>query len=65
MQKQIIIDARFQTIGYIETRSDGTQIAIDAHFNTLGYYHPHSNSTLDARFKTVGYGNLLALLIRS
>lgn len=64
MATQVIKDARFQIIGYIDTNSDGTQVAKNAQFRILGYYDPRFNCTKDARFHIIGYGNLLASLIR-
>jgi hypothetical protein len=63
MSTHTLKDARFRTIGYIETASDGRQTGKDERFRTVGYYNPQSDTTQDARFRTVGHGNLLASLI--
>jgi hypothetical protein len=63
MSRQTLTDARYRTIGYIETADDGKQTASDARFRIVGHYDPHSNLTQDARFRPVGSGNLLASLI--
>jgi hypothetical protein len=63
MHRQTLKDARFRTIGYIDTATDGKQTGKDAHFHTVGYYDPGTNSTRDARFHVIGHGNLLASLI--
>jgi hypothetical protein len=51
------------TIGYIETATDGKQTGKDDRFRIVGYYNPRTDITQDARFRTVGHGNLLATLI--
>lgn len=63
MTTQVIKDAQFRIIGYIDTRSDGTQVAKNAQFHIVGYYEPRMNCTKDERFHIIGYGNLLASLI--
>lgn len=63
MSRQTLKDARFRTIGYIDTEPDGRQTARDDRFRVVGYYDPGMNLTKDDRLRTVGYGNLLASLI--
>ena len=63
MNRQPLKDARYHTIGYIDTANDGRQTGRDARFHIVGYYDPHTNLTKDARFHPVGSGNLLASLI--
>jgi hypothetical protein len=63
MHTQTLKDARFCTIGYIETASNGKQTGKDERFRIVGYYDPSTNLTQDCRFRTVGHGNLLASLI--
>lgn len=63
MHTQTLKDARFRTIGYIETASNGKQTGKDERYRVVGYYDPRANLTQDARFRTVGHGNLLASLI--
>jgi hypothetical protein len=63
MSRQTLTDARYRTIGYIDTAADGKQTGSDARFHTVGYYDPRTNLTQDERFRTVGSGNLLASLI--
>lgn len=65
MSRQILKDSRYNIIGYIETRPDGTQVGKDARYNIKGYYDPKTNKTKDARYNIVGHGNLLASLITS
>ena len=64
MSKQVLKDAQFRIIGYIEDRSDGTQVGKDAQFRIVGYYDPKTNKTKDAQFRIIGTGNLLASQIR-
>jgi hypothetical protein len=63
MNRQTLKDARYRTIGYIDTAADGRQTVRDARVRIVGYYDPRSNLTRDARLHTVGSGNLLATLV--
>lgn len=63
MHTHTLKDARYRTIGYIETAADGKQTGKDERFRTVGYYDPRADVTQDERFRTVGHGNLLASLI--
>ena len=65
MKRQILTDARYHTIGYIDTAADGKQTARDSRLHVVGYYYPQSDTTRDARLYTVGRGNLLASLVAS
>jgi len=65
MKRQLLTDARYHTIGYIDTAADGKQTARDARLHVVGYYDPQSDTTRDARLHTVGRGNLLASLVAS
>jgi len=61
MTQQTLKDAKFRNIAYIETRGDGVLVLKDAKFRICGYYEPGPNVTKDARFRTIGHGNLLVL----
>lgn len=63
MNRQTLTDARYHTIGYIDTAADGKQTGRDARYHIVGYYDPRTNNTRDARYHLVGTGNLLASLI--
>ena len=63
MKRQTLTDARYRTIGYIDTAADGRQTARNARLHAVGYYDPDTDTTRDARLHTVGHGNLLASLI--
>jgi hypothetical protein len=63
MKRQTLTDARYHTIGYIDTAADGRQTARDARLHAVGYYDPHSDTTRDAQRHLVGKGNMLASLI--
>jgi hypothetical protein len=63
MNRQTLTDARYHTIGYIDTAADGKQTGRDARYHIVGYYDPRNDSTRDARYHLVGTGNLLASLI--
>ncbi|EKU81785.1 hypothetical protein [Massilia timonae] len=65
MKRQLLTDARYHTIGYIDTAADGKQTARDARLHVVGYYDPQADTTCDARLRTVGRGNLLASLVAS
>ena len=62
--KQTLRDKHNKTIGYIITRSDGRQHVEDVSGRTLGYYDPKQDKTEDSNHRAVGYGNLLATLLR-
>lgn len=63
MSKETIKDERYNTIGYIETMSDGKQKAIDKSYNILGYYDPKRNITEDKSYRKIAQGNVLSALI--
>ena len=62
--KQTIRDRQNKIIGYIVTRSDGKQQVETFSGRILGYYDPKRDRTEDFGGRTVGYGNLLATLLR-
>ena len=63
MTSEVIRNRSFQLMGFVETRSDGTQVAKDRNHRILGYFNPKSNDTRDATYKVIGRGNLLSSLI--
>ncbi len=65
MSTQTLKDSHYKVIGYIETKSDGSQVGKDAHYKVKGYYDPKTHQTKDVHYKVVGHGNLLASLITS
>jgi hypothetical protein len=60
MDRQPLKDTRYHTTGYIDTDREGKQTGRDARHHVIGYY-PRTNVTRDARFHTMGSGNLLAM----
>jgi hypothetical protein len=64
MSTQKLTDKNHNTIGYIETSSDGKQKLTDRNHNTLGYYDAKYNKTTDRNHNTIGHGNLLTTLLR-
>jgi hypothetical protein len=50
-------------IGFIETKSDGTQVIKDSFYKIKGFYDPRTNQTKDSFYKIVGEGNLLTRLL--
>lgn len=65
MSTQTLKDSHYRVIGYIETKSDGSQVGKDPHYRIKGYYDPKTNQTKDAHYRIVGSGNLLAALVTS
>lgn len=63
MSRQTLKDSSSRIIGYIETRSNGTQVIMDSSSRVKGYYDPKTNTTKDSSSRTVGYGNLLTTLL--
>lgn len=65
MSTQTLKDSQYRVIGYIETRSDGTQVGKDKVYRVKGYYDPKTNKTKDPQYRVISEGNLLASLITS
>lgn len=63
INRRTLQDRDFKTIGYVETRDDGTEVLTDPNFRTRGYYDPRRGVTTDENFRTVGQGNLLLTLL--
>ena len=63
MNTQILKDASYKIIGYIESRADGSQIGKTAQYHIVGYYDAKANITKDNQYRIVGHGNLLASLV--
>lgn len=63
MNRQTLTDARYHTIGYIDTAADGRKTARNSQYRVVGYYDPRTDTTRDARHHAVGHGDLLASLI--
>ncbi|KQV46383.1 hypothetical protein [Massilia sp. Root335] len=63
MNRQTLTDARYHTIGFIDTAADGKQTARDARYRVLGRYDPRPDTTRDAQHRMVGHGNQLASLV--
>ncbi len=58
-------DSSGEPMGRLERRSDGSEWITDYSDNQLaGRYDPSSNQTWDAGGQLVGFGNLLASLLR-
>jgi hypothetical protein len=65
MATETLKDKNHNTIGFIETDSQGRQTLKDKNHNTKGYYDSKSNVTKDKNHNTIGQGNLLASLLYS
>lgn len=63
MAQQVLKDASFRIIGYIDTDSSGKQTIKDSSFRIKGYYDPKTNQTKDSSFRIIGTGNLLTTLL--
>jgi len=63
MAQEVLKDANYRIIGYIDTDLSGKQTIRDAHFRIKGYYDPKTNHTKDSHFRLVGQGNLLTSLL--
>ena len=63
MAQKILKDKNHNTLGYIDTDSNGNQTIKDKNHNTKGYYDPKTNITKDKNHNTVGHGNLLTTLL--
>ena len=61
--KRTLKDRNYRVIGYIETKSDGTEIGKNAAYKVVGYYDPAKNQTKDRNYRIVGYGNMLDMLV--
>ena len=64
MSTETLRDARFYTIGHLETKSNGNQILRNSNFIILGYYDAYQKITQDSYFRTIGRGNILTSLLR-
>ena len=63
MNRQILRDANFRVIGYIDTDPSGKQTIKDGNFTECGYFDPRTNQTKDAASRVVGKGNFVAALL--
>ena len=65
MTRQVLKDARYRIVGYIDSTSDGRQKGLNARYEVVGHYDPARNETKDARFRVVARGNALSALVFS
>ena len=64
MERVTLKDARFRIIGYVDVESNGNKTLRNEKFQILGYYKKNLDVTQDARFMTVGRGDILTSLLR-
>ena len=64
MQRIPLRDNRLRTIGYVDISPNGDKVLRDDRFMVLGYYKAKQDITQDARFMTVGRGDILTSLLR-
>ena len=64
MDRITLKDAQFRIIGYVDIAPNGDKTLRNEKFQILGYYKKQSNVTQDARFMTVGRGDILTSLLR-
>jgi hypothetical protein len=60
--RQPLKDDRNRIIGYLEILSDGRHRMANERNQVLGHFDPRTNRTVDANNRTVGTGDLLAML---
>ena len=63
MQRITLKDSRFRIIGYVDIASNGDKTLRNDKFQILGYYKKDRDITQDARFMTVGRGDILTSLL--
>lgn len=63
MQRITLKDSRFRIIGYIDIAPNGDKTLRNEKFQILGYYKAKQDVTQDARFMTVGRGDILTSLL--
>lgn len=56
---RVLRNSQYKIIGYVETDTDGKQVVRDASYHIKGYYNPETDTTRDASYRLIGYGNLL------
>ena len=64
MQRIPLKDNRFRIIGYIDIAPTGDKTLRNEKFQILGYYKAKLDITQDARFITVGKGDILTSLLQ-
>ncbi|MDD5909725.1 MAG: hypothetical protein SO146_02405 [Eubacteriales bacterium] len=65
MTDQILRDKFGKKIGTIKTDYNGIQTIYDALNRKKGTYDPRTNTTRDSAGRSIGKGNLLAMLLNS
>lgn len=64
MQRITLKDNHFRIIGYVDIAPNGDKTLRNEKFQILGYYKVNQDITQDARFMTVGRGDMLTSLLR-
>ena len=64
MERITLKDSRFFIIGYVDIAPNGDKTLRNEKFQILGYYKKERDVTQDARFITVGRGDILTSLLR-
>ena len=64
MQRIPLKDNRFRIIGYVDIAPTGDKPLRNEKFQILGDYTAQQDITQDARFMTVGRGDILTSLLR-
>ena len=64
MQRITLKDNRFRIIGYVDIAPNGDKTLRNEKLQILGYYKAKLDITQDARFMTVGRGDILNSLLR-
>lgn len=63
MQRITLKDNRFRIIGYVDIAPNGDKTLRNEKFQIIGYYKAKQDVTQDAKFTTVGRGDILTLLL--
>ncbi len=64
MERITLKDSRYRVIGYVDIAPNGDKTLRNERFQVLGYYKKQADITQDARFMTVGRGDVLTLLLK-
>ena len=63
MDRGTLRDSRFRIIGYVDIAPNGDKTLRNEKFQILGYYKAKLDITQEARFMTVGRGDILTSLL--
>ena len=64
MERITLKDTHYRIIGYVDIAPNGDKTLRNEKYQILGYYKKQRDVTQDARFMTVGRGDILTSLLR-